>query len=107
MDSEEHERMPELNEQQRQRVDRLTEHELQLLDDALIEQVESVRWRKLARVVSRALDKTESTVPDVPDIFLAARVRRLVEFGALEAQGDLYLMRFSEVRLRSRRCSEC
>ncbi len=36
---------------------------------------------------------------DVPDVFYSQRLRDLVSAGHLEAQGNLYRMRFSEVRL--------
>ena len=35
----------------------------------------------------------------IPDVFYAQRVRKLVEDGHLEAQGNLAYMRYSEVRL--------
>ena len=38
-------------------------------------------------------------IPDVPDIYYAQRVRRLVAVGELESQGNLEYMGYSEVRL--------
>ena len=37
--------------------------------------------------------------PNIPDIYYAQRVRRLVAVGELESQGNLEYMRYSEVRL--------
>ena len=60
-------------------------------------------FRKMARVVGTALAKVwESDLHQAGDIVLAARVRALVEAGALESRGDLAEMRFCEVRLAER-----
>ena len=37
--------------------------------------------------------------PNVPDVYYAQRVRRLVAVGELESQGNLEYMRYIEVRL--------
>jgi hypothetical protein len=37
--------------------------------------------------------------PNIPDIYYAQRLRRLVAVGELESQGNLEYMRYSEVRL--------
>ena len=36
---------------------------------------------------------------DVPDVFYSQRARALVKAGKLESQGNLFFIRFSEVRL--------
>ena len=38
-------------------------------------------------------------IPNLPDIFYSQRVRKLVELGFLESEGNLDFMCFSEVRL--------
>ena len=37
--------------------------------------------------------------PNIPDVYYAQRVRRLVAVGELESQGNLEYMGYSEVRL--------
>ena len=56
-------------------------------------------WRKVARIVGLATGELSERLPDIPDVYYAQRVRRLVAVGELESQGDLAYMRYSEVRL--------
>ena len=58
------------------------------------------QWRKVARIVAEALTQPDEFAPR-GDMFLAARVRALVNAGRLEARGNPLNMRFSEVRLRA------
>jgi multidrug efflux pump subunit AcrA (membrane-fusion protein) len=90
----------ELSPAESARVARLSQAELALIDAALLSQV-SDDWRKVARVVGMAMLSMPDRLGEVPDIFFAKRVGRLVESGQLESQGDLRRMRFSEVRRRS------
>ena len=50
-------------------------------------------------VVGLTMSSLQSHVPGLPDVFYGMRVRKLVEDGLLESQGNLARMRFSEVRL--------
>lgn len=70
--------------------------EIEAIDQALLSNV-SNEWRKVAMVVGMAMD--EYSIPGIPDVFYAQRVRRLAELGRLESQGNLAYMRFSEVRV--------
>ena len=83
-----------------ERVARLPEGELALIDAALLSQVSS-DWRKVARVVGMAMLSMPDRPSGVPDVFFSKRVALLVESGQLESQGNLRRMRFSEVRRRS------
>jgi hypothetical protein len=40
----------------------------------------------------------------IPDVYYGRRIGELVAAGALESQGNLRRMRFSEVRLRAQPC---
>lgn len=80
-------------------VARLSEAELREIDEAIVSNVKS-QWRKVAMVVSLTMSSLPSRVPEVPVVFYAMRVKKLVEDGVLESQGNLARMRFSEVRLR-------
>jgi hypothetical protein len=81
---------------ERESVAALSAEQLAALDEVLLANTHD-RWRKVAMVVSRAMDSAELW-PGVPDSFYAERVRGLVEQGLLESQGNLLYMRFSEVR---------
>jgi Protein of unknown function len=89
---------PPLTPQQQARVDRLSAAQLAAIDDALLKDA-CDRWRKVARIVGSACGALEAQIPGVPDLFYAHRVRHLVASGRLESQGNLAVMRFSEVRL--------
>jgi hypothetical protein len=80
-------------------VARLSDSELQEIDEALISHT-TRQWRKVAMVVGTTMSSLPNRVPGIPDVFYAMRVRKLVEDGVLESQGNLARMRFSEVRLR-------
>ena len=84
--------------EQQERIDKLTPDHLRLIDEAILACVSS-QWRKAALVVGTAMEKNLGTVPPVPDIFYSQRLKKLVEDGSLESQGNLESMRLSEVRL--------
>lgn len=87
-----------MTDEQQDRVNRLTAEELQRIDDSLMADA-APQWRKVARIVGTALIANRDTIRNVPDIFYASRVRKLVEEGRLISQGNLEYMRFSEVKL--------
>jgi len=68
--------------------------------DGLLLSLATAQWQKMARVVGMALVTFQDDgVSQTGDLVLAARVRALIETGALEARGDPTQMRFCEVRL--------
>jgi pimeloyl-ACP methyl ester carboxylesterase len=93
---------PPLDVAQSLRVSKLTQAELQEMDRVLLGQAIG-QWRKVARLVAGAMSELSGRIPDVPDIYYAQRVRNLVALGQLESEGNLAYMRFSEVRLPSKR----
>ena len=56
----------------------------------------------LARVVGRVLLAREEEHEDVGPFFLSARLREMVKAGRIESQGDIFRIRYSEVRLPAR-----
>ena len=78
-------------------VEQLTDEEIQAIDSALLANC-CERWRKVARVVGTTMTELPSRVEGIPDIYYSQRVRKLVEAGQLESQGNLSYMRYSEVR---------
>ena len=89
---------PLLTSEEEQRVRQLKEHEVLEIDKALLSNARH-HWQKVAMVVALTMESCAGKIPPVPDLFYGQRVRRLVEIGLLESQGDLSSMRFSEVRL--------
>lgn len=76
----------------------LSATDLEVIDHALMAACKP-RWLKLAMVVGEAIHACPEKYHDVPDISYSQRVRELVNSGQLESQGNLFFMRFSEVRL--------
>jgi hypothetical protein len=93
---------PPLTEEQRVDVDRLTPSQVRAIDRALLSNT-STKWRKIAFIVGTTMCDEADALPNVPDVYLAERLRRLVNEGLLEAQGYLASMRYAEVRLRAAR----
>lgn len=89
-----------LSGEQKHRVEQLTEDEVSIVDNTILKN-SSDQWRKVARVVGESIIANRETIPDVPDIFYAQRLEKLVADGKLQSQGNLDYMRFSEIRLPS------
>ena len=53
---------------------------------------------KVARIVRGAADKCTGSTENIPYVFYVDRIRKLVEKGIVESEGDIRYMRFSEVR---------
>ena len=68
----------------------MSQQQRQAIDESLLAEV-TERWRKVAMVVARAMDRP-SHVHGVPDPFYGQRMCALVQEGRVE------YMRFSEVR---------
>jgi hypothetical protein len=67
--------------------------------DLLILSFARVQWRKVAMIISQALLEFRRRGIDADEYAVAGRIRALVEDGRLEAQGNLLMWRFSEVKL--------
>ena len=89
---------PELNEEQRSLVEKLTESQLAEIDYALLQNV-SGRWQKMAKIVGVTMSGLENRVPGIPDIFYAERLREFIRLGEIEAEGHIKSMRYCELRL--------
>jgi len=88
----------DLSAEEQEIVSSLSASDNEVIDSALLAQCAS-SWRKVARVVGSAMRTLDDRFPDMPVGYYALRIVRLVELGALESQGNLEYMRFSEVRL--------
>ena len=86
-----------LTPEQEARIARVSEADLNSIDDQLLANV-TTGWRKVAMVVAMTVHATDLP-SDIPVTFYALRVKQLVTQGRLESQGNLDFMRFSEVRL--------
>ena len=81
--------------------EKLSYEAIQAIDYLLLSHAHA-KWRKVAMIVALTMTDPENRNRGIPDLFYAQRVRKLVEEGRLESQGNLQEMRFSEVRLPNR-----
>ena len=88
---------PELNEEQAISVDKLTPVQVDHIDEVLLSNTAGT-WRKIARVVGSSMIELQNQYQDIPDIYFAQRVRKMVLNGTLDSQGSIDRMRYSEVR---------
>jgi hypothetical protein len=58
-----------------------------------------VQWRKVAMIIGQVLDALAQDGREASDHDIADRILSLVESGKLEAQGNLSMWRYSEVKL--------
>jgi len=86
-----------LTPEQLKRVERLSEAEIETIDNALLANT-SLQWRKVARVVMTTMNELPCRVVGIPDSYYSQRIQQLVNAGLLESQGNLSYMRYSEVR---------
>jgi hypothetical protein len=70
----------------------------QLIDELILASARQ-RWLKVARIMADVLNACERGKMDIRVDAISERVRVLVEHGKLEAQGNLYRPRYSEVKL--------
>ena len=71
--------------------------------DDVISSVIVAQWRKMAFVITKAIDGGKELGLKNPQDIFAARIRALVDDGRFEGQGDLRKWRHSEVRLKIQR----
>ena len=89
---------PRLSPEEASAFAQLTNKQIARIDDTILS-CAAPYWQKVARMVSLIENKLVAEYPQFSYAFYVERIRRLVEHGRLESQGDLSFMRFSEVRL--------
>jgi hypothetical protein len=78
--------------------DLLGQQELEVIDACILSHCTD-RFLKVARVILRTESELQHHFPKLTHIFYTQRLRHLVDTGHLLATGDVFQMRFSEVRL--------
>ncbi len=79
-------------------ADLLDQQEIEAIDACLLSHCTD-RFLKVARVILRTENELQHRFPKLTHIFYTLRLRHLVDTGHLLAAGDVFQMRFSEVRL--------
>lgn len=59
------------------------------------------QWRKVAMVVGSSLNEYDEKFSHLPYVYMPVRMLELEKAGKLEIQGDVFVMRASEIRLPS------
>jgi hypothetical protein len=67
--------------------------------DALLTGALTAQWQGVGDLVGALLDAFEAALPSLPYVYLAVRLRALVDAGAVEVDGDLTDLRAGRVRL--------
>jgi hypothetical protein len=88
----------DLSEEHKAILEQMSEEELRVIDRELLARA-SNRLQKVAKLVASIMFKRPELAPELPDVFFAQRVTKLVKEGKLESQGALGYMRFCEVKL--------
>jgi hypothetical protein len=91
-----------LDANERAQVDALDTEAVAQIDALLLSNVRQ-HPRKVAMVVALAMDAVASELREIPGWYYGARIRGMVESGALASNGDLSQMRYSEVWLPGER----
>jgi uncharacterized protein DUF3658 len=68
--------------------------------DAIIFSVMKPQWRKVAVIVTHAVERCQQRGFEISHEAVAARLQVLAAAGRIEDVGDLRMWRFSEVRLK-------
>ncbi len=89
---------PPISAEERTAADLLSEQDLESIDACILSHCAD-RFYKVARIIGRTEDELTGRFPKLSYIFYTQRLKHLVDTGHLDAAGDVFKMRFSEVRL--------
>lgn len=90
---------PDLTPEQEVKVALLSKEQIKEIDEALFSEATD-RWQKVAKIIGMTMLHLPSKVKGIPDLYYAQRIKKLVDEGLLESQGNLQFMRYSEVRIK-------
>lgn len=91
---------PPLSAEQKALIASLSEDFIRKIDRVLLSHAKP-QPRKVAMLVALSMMDSDIRASGLPDLYLSMRVRKLVEDGFLDSDGNLECMRFSEVRIPS------
>lgn len=70
--------------------------------EALVLRECSDSWQKVAKIIGNLLDDFDRTYEHLPYAYLQATMQKLEDLGKVEIVGDVWSMRYSEIRLAQR-----
>lgn len=80
----------------------LSTQDLALIDACILRHCDP-RFHKVAAIVGRTAHELADGFPKLSYVFYTLRLKHLVDTGHLDAAGDVFKMRFSEVRLANQK----
>jgi len=89
---------PPMSAQEQAAADLLSEQDLEAIDGCILSHCAD-RFYKVAAIMGRTQDQLADRFPNLSYVFYTQRLKHLVDTGRLDAAGDVFKMRFSEVRL--------
>lgn len=89
---------PPISAEEQAVADSLSQQELEAIDACILSHCAD-RFYKVARIMWRTQEDLAPRFPKLSYVFYPQRLKRLVETDRLVATGDVFKMRFSEVRL--------
>ena len=89
---------PPISAEEQAAGDLLSTQDLELIDACILSHCADCFY-KVARIMGRTEDELADRFPKMSYVFYTQRLKHLVDTGRLDAAGDVFKMRFSEVRL--------
>jgi hypothetical protein len=89
---------PPISAEEQAAADLLCEQELELIDACILSHC-AERFYKVAWIIGRTQNELADRFPKLSYVYYTQRLKHLVDAGCLVAAGDVFKMRFSEVRL--------
>jgi hypothetical protein len=89
---------PPISAEEQAAADLLAAPDLELIDACILSHCAD-HFYKVAWIIGRTQDELADRFPKLSYVFYTQRLKHLVDTGCLVAAGDVFKMRFSEVRL--------
>ena len=89
---------PPISTEEQAAADLLSAQDIELIDACILSHCAD-HFYKVARIMGRTEDELANRFPKLSFVFYTQRLKQLVDTGRLDAAGDVFKMRFSEVRL--------
>ena len=89
---------PPISAEEKAAADLLSAQDLEAIDACILSHCAD-HFYKVASIMGQTEDKLADRFPKLSYVFYTQRLKHLVDTGLLDAAGDVFKMRFSEVRL--------
>jgi urate oxidase len=93
---------PPISAEEQASADLLSEQDLEMIDACILSHCAD-RFHKVARIMYRTQNELTNRFPKLSHVFYTQRLKHLVDTGRLNAAGNVFKMRFSEVRIADKK----